>query len=1034
MPNTAAPEPPPARIARSLPGLPRFAVVAVASASFLLAAAGLAGLVAALFRIPATELEDLDKRASVGGFVLGAGGLVIGLAGLAVSVVALRAQRRPPQAEQEEAAGEDRAADPPGGDHVFLGGAFRAAATAAEVTEVKASGGRSVAFGRDNHGVLATGDITVAAPGPTLPPVADVDATGIVWLPRPVSPVFVGREHDLEALREALRNGPGVIAQAVVGLGGIGKSELALYYAARCEDAYDPVWWIDADSPERVQAGLAGLCRALCTGVASAAAAQAPVEEAAAWALAWLAGRDGWLVVFDNVEEIAHIQPYLGRLTAGHVLITSRRDTGWREMGAVLRLKVLEPSAAVELLRDLVPAAGWDEESAAELAAELGELPLALKQAGAYIAHTPGMSIPRYRHLLRTAPVKVLAAAGAGSGPAEQVVARTWAVTGRRIARADPLAVRLLRLLACYAPDQLPCTVLNGVEDADEFAVAEALGVLASYSMITPSVDRQSVSVHRLVQAVILAEMPGGKRSAVRAEAAALLEAALPDDPQRTSSWPAYARLLPHARAVLDPDTDAMGMVIDYLGASGDDSTACTLQHRRLLALSDRLGPEHTSTLFARHDLAYWTERVGNVAAARDMLAELLPVRERVLGAEHPDTLATRNQLANSIGEAGDVTGARDAFAELLPMDERVWGAEHPDTLTARHMLARWTGNAGEAAAARDMLAELLPVRDRTLGAEHPDTLSTRHDLAVWTGRAGEAAAARDAFAELLPVYERVLGAEHPDTLSTRNQLANSIGDAGDAPGARDMLAELLPVYERTLGAEHPSALHLRYDLAWWAGDAGDAAAARDMLAELLPVRDRTLGAEHPDTLNVRHDLAVWTGGAGDAAAARDMLAELLPVYERVRGHECPDTLGTRHDLAWWTGKAGEAAGARDMLAELLPVYERVLGAEHPGTLNTRDSLAVWTGEAGDAAGARDMLAELLPLRRRAHGPEHPAVLESWHELARWTGEAGEAAGARDMLAELLPLRRRVRGPEHPDTLDTRHQLADWRKKAEDRS
>ncbi|MET8145705.1 tetratricopeptide repeat protein [Sphaerisporangium sp. NPDC005288] len=236
--------------------------------------------------------------------------------------------------------------------------------------------------------------------------------------------------------------------------------------------------------------------------------------------------------------------------------------------------------------------------------------------------------------------------------------------------------------------------------------------------------------------------------------------------------------------------------VAQELADIGRYHLARTLQSQIHHAFATYYGAEHPDTLTTRHRAAYWTGKAGDAAAARDQLAALLPVRERVLGAEHPDTLTTRSNLAGWTGRAGDAAAARDQYAALLPVCERVLGAEHPDTLTTRHRAAYWTGKAGDAAAARDQYAALLPVCERVLGAKHPDTLTTRSNLAGWTGQAGDAAAARDQYAALLPVCERVLGAEHPDTLTTRSNLAGWTGRAGDAAAARDQYPALRPFYD----------------------------------------------------------------------------------------------------------------------------------------------------------------------------------------------------------------------------------------------
>ncbi|MFD0480866.1 hypothetical protein ACFQ0B_81615 [Nonomuraea thailandensis] len=157
---------------------------------------------------------------------------------------------------------------------------------------------------------------------------------GMNGLPRRPAAAFVGRDAALTSLRQVLEGKPGtgVISQAVLGLGGVGKSELALQYAHRHRQDYELVWWIDADSPDLIRTGLAALAQALACGIDSVAAEQATVEEAAGWAVGWLAAHPGWLVIFDNVEEVADVEPYLARLAHGHVLITTRRDIGWQHL------------------------------------------------------------------------------------------------------------------------------------------------------------------------------------------------------------------------------------------------------------------------------------------------------------------------------------------------------------------------------------------------------------------------------------------------------------------------------------------------------------------------------------------------------------------------------------------------------------------------------------------------------------------------------------------------------------------------------
>ena len=772
-------------------------------------------------------------------------------------------------------------------------------------------------------------------------------------MPRPV--FLAGRENLLADLDVRLSagdagDGAGPRVVALCGLGGAGKTSVALEYAHRHLAGLGVVWQLAAVEPTGLAAGFGDLAAQL--GARDLLDAGDPVAQVHAV----LAARPGgWLLIFDNAPGPAALRDVLPPAGRGQVLITSQ-DPHWP--GQAMDVPVLDQEVAAAFL--LTRTGSADEGAARELAGELGGLPLALEQACAYM-QAAGRSIAGYLALFRGRRADLLAR-GEISGYGKQVTT-TWALAFDQLAQAAPGAISLLRLLACCAPEQIPLTLLLqprpelaealdvDVERLllplldDPLAADGAVAALRRFSLISPPVGG-SVSVHRLVQAVTLAQLDDDQAEAWRQAARSVIGAAMPADTERPGNWPVCTALLPHVQATHPAESDAMARVANFLGDSGNYAGARVLEQGIASARERVLGAEHPGTLTARADLAYWTGLAGDPAAARDQFAALLPVIERVVGAEHPDTLTGRANLATWTGLAGDPAAARDLYAALLPVIERVVGAEHPETLTARANLAYWTGLAGDPAAARDQFAALLPVRERVLGAAHPGTLTGRADLAYWTGEAGDPAAARDQFAALLPVRERVLDAEHPGTLIARADLAYWTGEAGDPAAARDLYAALLPVIERVLGAEHPETLTARANLARWTGQAGDQAAARDLYAALLPVRERVLGAEHPETLTARADLARWTGQAGDPAAARDLYAALLPVIERVLGAEHPETLTARADLAYWTGQAGDPAAARDQFAALLPVIERVSGAEHPHTLTARANLAYWTGQA----------------------------------------------------------------------------------------
>jgi Tetratricopeptide repeat len=634
--------------------------------------------------------------------------------------------------------------------------------------------------------------------------------------------MLAGRDDLLATLHDLLTgDGPdGPRMAALHGMGGAGKTSVAVEYAYRHLATAGIVWQFPAED----RAVLAAEFARLAAQLGASGGLLDPRDPVASVHAVLAASPAPWLLVFDNAPDQESARAFLPPAGNGQILITSQSAL-WPP-GLALELPVLRTEIAAGFLT--ARTGDPDVHAATELAVQLDGLPLALEQAAAYIQATGG-SLAGYLGLFRERRGELLAKP-TGRG---QTVTATWALAFSRLEQDAPQAAGLLRLLACCAPEPVPLRLLlrprDGIDQLDRdvttalnpllgdaLAVGDAIAALRRYSLIVPD-SAGSVLVHRLVQAVTLGQMPDNLAAAWRQAAAALIEDAIPADTDPPESWPACAALLPHARAALAASSGGIGRIANYLGASG------------------------------------------SYAAALDVWRAVTEAREHLLGPEHPETLSARQDLAHWTGETGDPAAARDQFAGLLAAREQVLGREHPETLETRHSLAEWTGKTGDPAAARDQFAGLLAAREQVLGREHRDILDTRSNLAYWTGEAGDPAAARDQFAGLLPVCEQVLGPTHPDTLANRGGLAYSTGVAGNPAAARDQFARLLPAREQVLGPAHPETLETRHSLAEWTGKTGDPAAARDQFAALLPAREQLLGPMHPDTMSARASLAYWT-------------------------------------------------------------------------------------------------------------------------------------------------------------------------------
>ncbi|MFF8727250.1 tetratricopeptide repeat protein, partial [Streptomyces sp. NPDC015171] len=793
---------------------------------------------------------------------------------------------------------------------------------------LQATGARSMAVGGD-VGVAITGDgaRVVMLPAEAVRWAREVEAPpGAGNLPGSASGVFVGRQDELAELRRLLADeGEAAVTQvsgvrAVHGLGGIGKSTLALHYAHTFRRRYTLVWWINAASTEQIVTSLAALAVRLCPQWA----ASAGVQERAAWAMLWLQWHPGWLLVFDNVEDPADLRHYLGTLPDGQHLATSRTATGWHTIAPTMSLGLLDAEAAVDLLCTLALGAEHvptpaQRAGAADLAADLGYLPLALEQAGAYLFET-GTSLADYRKMLG----RVMDASTGGIDP-ERTIARIWHHTLAAVERRNPQAVTLLNAMAWLAPAGIPRTLLAPL-CPDSLALGEALGTLYAYNMIAYSADRQAISVHRLVQ-IVLRHQPADFDSYLpgRRDAEHLIQHATSGGDTDTFQW---EQLLPHVVAVADStpfhspaSTDTANVyqaVAQYLSWQGRDAHTIPLRTAALAHCEQVLGDTHPDTLTSRNNLASAYESAGDLGRAIALHEATLAQCEQVLGDTHPDTLTSRNNLAYAYLAAGDLQRAISLFEATLAQCEQVLGDTHPDTLTSRNNLAGAYESAGDLQRAIPLYKATLAQREQVLGDTHPQTLTSRNNLASAYQAAGDLGRAIPLYEATLAQCEQVLGDTHPDTLTSRNNLASAYESAGDLRRAIALHEATLAQREQVLGDTHPQTLTSRNNLAYAYESAGDLRRAIPLYEATLAQREQVLGDTHPDTLTSRNNLAGAYRAAGDLQRAISLFEATLAQCEQVLGDTHPQTLASRNNLAYAYESAGD-------LRRAIPLYEATL-------------------------------------------------------------------------------------------------------------
>ncbi|HEY1934457.1 MAG TPA: tetratricopeptide repeat protein, partial [Acetobacteraceae bacterium] len=536
-----------------------------------------------------------------------------------------------------------------------------------------------------------------------------------------IGALFMGRDDAMQRLRESLTRADGNAAaittrQAIHGMGGIGKTRLAVEYAQRNAGDYTALLFVEAETPDQLRAQLAALTGVL--GLREATATDAGVQLAAV--LAWLQDNAGWLLIVDNLdsrEALAELTPLLGRLRRGHVLVTSRLSA-FPAAFAPLPLDVLQPGdAAAFLLRRTDGkrlAADTDEAEAATLAEELGWLALALEQAGAYIAtRTPAISLADYRTLLRHGFDSVMRWSDPDITQYPRAAAAAWQTS---VARLDMASRMLLRRLAFLAPEPIPASLFDvRMRGFTPPIMREALVELAGLSLVA-NVPGGGVVMHRLVMDVTRREwetkrsrllwlalglLPRRKR--IRARYAPLtfalewVSAAFVGDPQDVRNWPLLDPLVPHAEAVAGR-ADAAGIaeptgrLMDALGrlygARALYDRAEPLKRRALALGEAHLGAAHSEAATRLNNLAHLLQATNRLGEAEPLMRRAQAIHEASLGKDHPTVAIDLNNLAALLQATNRLGEAEPLMRRALAIDEASLGKDHPNVAIRLNNLA----------------------------------------------------------------------------------------------------------------------------------------------------------------------------------------------------------------------------------------------------------------------------------------------------------------------------------------------------------
>ena len=561
-----------------------------------------------------------------------------------------------------------------------------------------------------------------------------------VWnVPFNRNPNFTGRRSLLTDLHDALNSGQyAALTQAIVGLGGVGKTQLALEYVYSYIDDYEIVWWLRSEEPSTLAADYVGLAGALKLPERKLAD-QNIVADAVRQKLGQL---EDWLLIFDNAGKPESIDAYLPQGGKGHVIITSRNQD-WDVLAREMPILVFEEDEAVEFI--LKRTGEFNPESAKELAKELDRLPLALEQACAYIK-TRNKSIAGYLELFRQRKAELLKFP-ISRRDYDYTVATTWEISFQQVQEECEAGADLLNLCAFLAPEKIPKSLISGGAEhlpeplssavADELKFDDAVAALRRYSLMTLAGD--ALSVHRLVQAVMRDRMSEDEQKRWADAAVRLVNEAFPYDSDDVRTWDECSVLLPHAVAVaeqaekLGTNPEATGRLLNqmglYLWGRAEFSEAKSALERALEIGETVYGPDHPNVAIRVNNLGLVLQALGDLAGAKKSYERALEIDETVYGPDHPNVARDVNNLGGVLRALGDLAGAKKSFERALEIDKAVYGPDHPNVAMRVGNLGRVLRDQGDRDGAKENFERTLRIFQKYFDEDHPYIKTARNDL-----------------------------------------------------------------------------------------------------------------------------------------------------------------------------------------------------------------------------------------------------------------------------------------------------------------
>lgn len=886
--------------------------------------------------------------------------------------------------------------------------------------------------------VLDTSTLTVAPP---------------VWnMPYRRNLLFTGREDILAQLHSALLRGDRPVAlvqpQAIIGLGGIGKTQTAIEYAYRYRKDFTHVFWIQAATRETLVADYLALAQLL-----ELPEPQKDVQyqtRIIAAVKRWLAANDNWLLIMENADDLPMAQEFLPTRHKASILFTTRSQAG-AEIAASIEvgklniedgtLLLLRASRRLDVGTPLEQVQAEDRTAAERIVQEMDGLPLAIVQAGAYIDETD-CSLADYSRLYATKRKALLARPSSLLLDYSETVTTTWSLSFQQIEQQSPIAANVLRLCAFLAPDAIPEELLTrgiaelsaipGTEGSDALELEEALAVLRQYSLLYRNLDSHMLTIHRLVQAILKESLDEHTRRLWAERTVRVTSSAFPEADYAKDSPHQY--YLPHvqecARLINEyhlyfPEAAQLlykaGVFLHYHGFYSQSQVF----HQQALAIRKEIFvPDHPDVADCFNALGMLSRIHNDFEQAERFYQQALAIREKTLGPNHYATAVSLNNLGVLYRIQGKYEQAEPLLQQALRIYDQLLGPEHHNTLITFLNLAKLYLELQKYKQAEELLQQALATSERVLEPEDPLIAYNLNLLASLSYKQGNHERAEKLWGRSITLLEKIYGPEHPALADNLNQLAKVYLAQGDYMKAQALCQRALSICEKTLGAEHPDTADVLNSLAVLYETEGKYDQAEPLYRHALKIRQQALGEEDPSVAESLNNLAELYRCKGSYDQAETLFLQALAIRQRIRGDQHPEIAASLNNLAGLYFAREDYARAEQLFREALAISQAVFGESHPEVALQLNNLAEVYRAQSRYEEAEALFRRVLALFEATYGPHHPNVATVLNNLASTLQGTEHVEEAEALYRRALDIDLSHFGPNHPNVATDLSNLA----------